>query len=150
MDKKRFNIRSDMVSHMTVILSVAVVLTPSALPLCYISTFWWATVWVRLLDFFSGYIWFYFAATLHVPLFLSALTWIVKPEQHVRVSRYLLSNDFYMFLSPERTRLSRWIRNVWFCFHAVCCVLCCAVWMKATREQNQTFQLHMALRQTKY
>lgn len=39
-----------------------------------------------------------------------------------------------------------WIRAVWFCFHPVCSVSLMSR-LKATRKQNQTFQLHMALRQ---
>lgn len=61
------------------------------------------TVWVWSLGLIRRYIWLYFTATRHVPLFMSALTWM-KPQ-----------------LNPNSTLDSpRWNRDVWFCFHAVC------------------------------
>lgn len=97
------------------------------------------TVWVWSLGLIRRYIWLYFTATRHVPLFMSALTWM-KPQ-----------------LNPNSTLDSRFLQPVeesdvqvkQKCVVLFSCSLWCvvAVWMKATREQNQTYQLRMALRQ---
>ncbi len=103
------------------------------------------TVGVWSLDFHSDYIWYYLADTLHVPLILSAFTWMkapVKPKQNVRP----FTIKWFLHVSQPVEESDVHVNQkcvVLFSCSLLCVVVVC---MKVTREQNQTFQLHMAFR----
>lgn len=62
----------------------------------------------------------------------------VKPKQHVRVIQYLLSSDFFYMSTSQ---MSKWVRDVWFCFHVVCRVLLLFEW-KQPENKAKHFSSH--------
>lgn len=99
-----------------------------------------ATVWLCSLDFFSGYICFLFCCcTSYVSISpLTRMKAPVKPKQHVRVIQYLLSSDFFYMSTSQ---MSKWVRDVWFCFHVVCRVLLLFEW-KQPENKAKHFSSH--------